>query len=293
MRQGTYKLEHLTQFVATEVQDIDVRRIEKDEIVELRSLLVERGVLVFRDQRLTVRDHVRFSKWFGTLVHHLLGEYLVPGHPEILVISNIVEDGKPIGLFDGDQIDWHSDGSWSNRPSLGSLMYCIEAPSEGGETWFATSEAPYAELPSSIRRWLTSLKAVHSLDCLTERQREFSPTKMPLTEEQRKASPDIVHPLVRRHPETGSPSLFVGSLVVKKVCGLSDDAGHGLVQSLIEHATQEKFVYRHRWQEGDLVFWDNRSTLHTVTPCDRELNRRRLHRTTIEGDRVMSATGQV
>ncbi|WP_438452985.1 TauD/TfdA dioxygenase family protein [Streptomyces asiaticus] len=241
----------------------------------------EHKVLLFRGQQLTLEQHIAFSRIFGKLEEHVLKQYLAPGHPEILTISNIFRNGKPVGLFDGDVEEWHTDYSWNSRMSLGSLLYAAEAPDEGGDTLFADTTAAYDDLPQETKDRVSDLKAIHSMAHLTERQREYNPDKPPLTEQQKERTPDVVHPVVRTHPVTGRKSLLLGSMVIKEVLGCSQEEGQRLIQDLLTHSTQPKYLYRHHWQVGDLVVWDNRATMHTVTPCDRRRHRRLLYRTTV------------
>jgi taurine dioxygenase len=238
-------------------------------------------VLLFRGQQLTKEQQIAFSRLFGRLEQHVLKQFLAPGHPELLVISNIIRNGSPIGLYDGDVEEWHTDYSWSSRPSLGSLLYSAQAPDEGGDTVFADTTTAYDDLPGHVRSRVDSLHAVHSLAHLTNRQREHNPHKEPLTEEQKRRSPDVVHPLVRVHPVTGRRSLLLGSMVIREVVEQPGAEGKALLQELLDHATQERYLYRHHWQVGDLVVWDNRAVMHTATPCDRTRHRRLLFRTTV------------
>ena len=275
----------LTDAFGAEISGVDLSRLVSEaQIAEIKDAFHRHSLLIFRGQDLNPARQVEFSRHFGNLEVHVLSQHLLPGFPEILVISNIVENGKFIGLYEGDQIEWHSDLSWAEAPSLGSMLYAVEAPEVGGETWFAGMYAAYDALPAAIRDRINGLKAVHSLNYLVEKQRLENEHKQPLTEEQRKKAPDVVHPVVRTHPVTGRKSLYVGSMVVSRILGLDPAESDRLLAELCEHATKPEFSYHHRWQRGDLVFWDNRCTMHTVTPCDRTRYRRRLHRTTIRGD---------
>lgn len=282
----TIRARRLTEYFVAEVTGLDLTKPYGEATrSRLLDLFDTHSVLVFRGQRLTPEDQVRFSRIFGELKVHLLTEYLLPGSPEILVISNVVENGRRIGLFDTydpDTPEWHSDYSWSSSPSSASVLYALETPPNGGDTLFASTAAAFDQLPEWQKTQIRDLRAVHSLDHLTEVQRPFNLEKPSLTAEQRRQAPDVVHPIVLDHPRTGRPSLYIGSMCIKRIVGLPETEGRDLVQALVQHATQGKFLYRHRWQPGDLIIWDNRSTLHAgPTPYDTEHHRRILHRTTL------------
>jgi taurine dioxygenase len=242
----------------------------------------EHRVLLFRGQQITHEQQISFSRMFGNLEAHVQSQYLVPGYPELVTISNIFENGEPIGLFDGGVEAWHTDYSWSRRISLGSALYAAEAPDEGGDTLFADTTAAYDELPQETKDRIDGLQAVHSMAYQVERQMEYNPHKQPLTPEQKEQSPDAVHPLVRTHPVTGRKSLLLGSNIISEIQGLAQAEGQRLLKELIRHSTQDRYLFRHHWQVGDMVVWDNRATMHTVTPCDDYTRQRRLlYRTTV------------
>jgi taurine dioxygenase len=278
---GSPALVPLHDHVGVEVVGVDLARdVDEATFAGILDAFHRRGVLLLRNQRLTSDQQIAFSARFGTVVEHVMRQRLAT-HPQILVISNIFEDGQPIGLYENDVIEWHSDGSWSATPTMASFLYCLEAPGAGGETWFVSTAAAYHLLPGPLRDRIEGLSAVHSLDHATEAIRRQVPDRPPLTDEERAKAPPTVHPLVRRHPVTGRPCLYVGSLCVREVVGVGADEGRQLVEELVERSTAPELVYRHEWRAGDLVFWDNRSTMHTPTPCDRTRHHRLLHRTTV------------
>ncbi|PPE69591.1 TauD/TfdA family dioxygenase [Caldimonas thermodepolymerans] len=243
---------------------------------------LEHHVLVFRDMHITPQQQVDFSRRFGPLQIHVLHQFQLPGHPEVLVISNVIENGKPIGLGDAGHY-WHSDISYKEKPSLGSLLHAQELPAEGGDTLFADQHQAYDALPDELKRAIAGLKAEHSYLKKYEELRARSPWRPPLSQEQIEQVRPVVHPVVRTHPETGRKALFVSEHFTTRIVGWPEDESRDLLQRLFEHSTQERFVYRHVWQPHDMVFWDNRSVVHLATGCPAHL-RRRLYRTTIEGD---------
>jgi taurine dioxygenase len=278
-----FKFKRLATALGAEISGLDLALPMNDETFAAvhRAFLQSNGLLVFRDQNLTPEQHIAFSRRFGPLMVHVLRQFLLPGHPEILQVSNIVENGKPIGLGDAGRI-WHSDLSYMPEPSLGSLLYAIELPEEGGDTSFANLSAAYDELPAEIKQQIDGKTAVHSY---SHSYAQFSGSKFrpPLTEKQKNEVAEVVHPVVRRHPETGRKTLFVNEGFTSRIVDLPTAQSRKLLKFLFAHSTQPGFVYRHHWQERDLVLWDNRCTIHLAHGCPPQF-RRHLHRTTVRGD---------
>jgi taurine dioxygenase len=249
----------------------------------LHQAHLDHHVLVFRDQHtLTPDQQVALSARFGPLQRHVLKQFALTTHPDVLVVSNVVEDGKPIGLGDAGHF-WHSDLSYKPRPSLGSFLHAQELPAEGGDTLFANQHLAYETLPEALKRAVASRWAEHWYLKRYAELQQRSPWRPKLTPEQIAEVPPAVHPVVRTHPESGRPALFVSEHFTTRVLDLPDAESAALLDELFEHGTQPEFVYRHRWRAGDLVFWDNRSVQHLAAGCPPN-QRRRLYRTTIEGD---------
>lgn len=240
-------------------------------------------VLVFRDQRITPAQQVAFSRRFGPLQVHVLRDFQLQGHPEVLVVSNIRENGRPIGLGDAG-VFWHSDLSYKERPSLGSLLHAQELPAEGGDTLFANQHAAWDALPQALKDVIAPLFAEHTYVARYEELRARSPWRPALTKQQLEEVKPVVHPVVRTHPETGRKALFVSEHFTTRIVGLPEDESRAVLDELFAHSVRAEFVYRHAWQPHDMVFWDNRSVLHLAAGTPDHL-RRKLYRTTIEGDR--------
>ncbi|GGX98680.1 taurine dioxygenase [Pseudoduganella dura] len=250
--------------------------------MQLHAAHLEHHVLVFRDQRITPRQQVDFSRLFGPLQIHVLRNFQLAGHPEVLVVSNIVEDGKPIGLGDAGHF-WHSDLSYKEQPSLGSMLHAQELPAEGGDTLFANMHLAYDTLPEALKNEIRHARAEHSyLKQYSELQRR-SPWRPNLTQAQIDEVKPVVHPVVRTHPETGRQALFVSEHFTTRIVGIPEDASAALLAELFAHSVKPRHVYRHQWQPHDMVFWDNRSLMHLAAGCPAD-QRRKLYRTTIEGD---------
>lgn len=278
-----FHIRPLSDALGAEVLGLDLTApLSDDDFARLHQAHLDHHVLVFRDQRITPAQQVAFSQRWGPLQRHVLHQFALPEQPEVLIVSNIVENGKPIGLGDAG-VFWHSDLSYKDKPSLGSFLHAQELPAEGGDTLFANQHLAWDELPTELAHAVQGRRAEHSyLKVYGELQRR-SPWRPNLSAEQIAAVPPVSQPIVRTHPETGRKALFVSEHFTTRVVGLPDDESEELLQALYDHSTQTRYIYRHRWLPGDMVFWDNRSVLHLAAGCPPD-QRRRLYRTTIEGD---------
>jgi taurine dioxygenase len=260
------------------------RPIDEPTFGEIERLFHENIVVFFRDQHLTEDQHIAFSRRFGELEIHIVKKYLLPGHPEILLISNVRDDkGEHIGLADAG-FTWHSDTSYRRRPSRCSLLYAKEVPQRDGtplgNTVFANTVAAYEALPEAMKRRLAGLQAIHRY---AMRRRVADSPRPKLTAAQLAETPDIAHPIVRTHPYSGKKALYVTAGECVGVAGLPEDEALQLIAELDAFCVQPEFCYRHQWRVGDLVMWDNASAMHLAI-CDYALPERRLmHRTTVIG----------
>ena len=274
----------LEEALGAEVLGLDLARpLPDDDVARIRQAHLDHHVLVFRDQRITPAQQVDFSRRFGPLQIHVLRDFQLPGHPEVLVVSNIKEDGKPIGLGDAG-VFWHSDLSYKEKPSLGSLLHAQELPAEGGDTLFANQHRAYEALPKALKDLVEPLVAEHTYVARYEELRARNPYRPPLTQRQLDEVKPVVHPVVRTHPETGRKALFVSEHFTTRIVGLPEDESRAVLHELFARSILPQFVYRHRWRPHDMVFWDNRSVMHLATGTPEHL-RRKLYRTTVEGDR--------
>lgn len=269
--------------LGAEVLELDLAQpLNADDFARLHQAHLHHHVLVFRNQRITPRQQVDFSRRFGPLQIHVLKNFQLAGHPEILVVSNMKENGQPIGLGDAGHF-WHSDLSYKAVPSLGSLLHAQELPAVGGDTLFADQHAAYDALPEALKKTIAPLQAEHSYLARYDELRAKSPWRPALTQAQLDEVQPAVHPVVRTHPETARKALFVSEHFTTRIVGLPEDESRDLLAQLFAASVKPEFVYRHRWQPQDLVFWDNRSVLHLATGTP-DTERRKLYRTTIEGD---------
>jgi taurine dioxygenase len=260
-------------------QDIDEATFR-----EIERAFHDNIVVVFRRQNMPNERHIEFSRRFGELEIHIVKKYLLPGFPEILLISNIRDDrSEHIGLADAG-FTWHSDTSYRRRPSRCSLLYAKEVPQRDGrplgDTVFANAIAAYEALPEGTKERLAGLKAIHRYSA---RRRVADSPRPKLTQAQLDETPDIAHPIVRTHPYTGRKSLYVTAGECIGIEGMPDDEAVDLIDELDAHCVRPEFLYRHKWPVGDLLMWDNTSSMHLAI-CDYALPERRLmHRTTVIG----------
>jgi taurine dioxygenase len=257
--------------------------VEEADFAAFLAALHRHGVLLIRGVPNDPAAQVAFSRRMGPLERHSSTAHTHPRHPEILCVGNVEgPDGLKAHFATGIE-QWHADSSFRPVPSAASLFYGVLCPPEGGETWFLDAVTAYEELPEAMKARIEGLRGVHDLWTLSEWNRRHTPSRPPLTEEARRQFPPVAQPLVRTHPVTGRRSLFLCPAVISHVEGLAPAESRALIGALMEHATQERYLYRHRWREGDLVVWDNLATLHTATLFDHRRYQRLMFRTTVAG----------
>jgi taurine dioxygenase len=260
------------------VENVDLARRQDDEtIASIRAALVQHKLLVFRGQRITPRQQRDFAARFGRLhVHPLLDHDTEL--PEIIVL-NYDRDRPP------EKDEWHTDVTFIDTPPLGSILYGETIPETGGDTLFADLAAAYAALSAPLRGLLDGLRARHDFTKSFAASTYYSDKQdKEKWDRARRNNPPVSHPVVRTHPETGLKNLFVNEGFTTAIEGLAPDESKVLLDFLIQHQAKPHFVYRHRWQAGDVLFWDNRATQHMVV-ADYWPQHRRMHRATILGDR--------
>lgn len=273
--------------LGAEVRGADLSRpLDADAIETLRRAYEAHSVLLFRDQDITPEQHIAFSRHFGDLQIHVLDQWRHPEHPEILIVSNIKDKDRHIGVPHAGRY-WHTDLSYMVAPSRGSLLYAIEIPQENGrplgDTLFTSTVAAYEALPEDVKARIAALHATFSLAHHRKRLIAEGADDQPLTPEQQAQVPVAVHRIVQEHPVTGRKCLFVNEGHAIEIVEMPNEEGQELLAMLCAHAHKPEFVYRHRWRVGDLLMWDNVSTQH-IASFDYALPRRRyLHRTTLEG----------
>lgn len=265
-----------------EVQDIDLAQpIDSATAQELRQAWWDNSILVFRDQDLTQEQHVAFSRHFGDLQGHTVKDWLLPTHPEILVLSNRGRGGvKPL---ENGGAYWHSDITYQEVPPKGSILRAVTVPPEGGDTLYADMYAAYEGLDDETKAQIAGKTAIHNYKHrylkMAEGGKRSAPTPEQLAEWQ-----DVEHPIVLEHPQSGRKALFVNEGFTVAIKGMEKAESDALLARLFEHSVRPEFVYAHKWRAGDIVMWDNRCTMHCATPYDAEKYERTMHRTTIRGE---------
>jgi alpha-ketoglutarate-dependent taurine dioxygenase len=245
---------------------------------KLRELWARHPVLVVRRQALSERELADFSALFGPLERVVRTEWASPVVPEVGLISNL-RDGqaKPIGGLGDGELQWHSDQSYMMNPATGAALYAVELPSEGGTTSWVDLAAAYTGLPERLKQMVEGRHGVFSY---VKRLAGYQGVDRVISAEAKRKTPPVLHPLVRTHPVTGRKALYLDSTTTTGIEGMNDAAGSALLDEIYSFATQPEFVYRHEWQVGDIVMWDNGSTMHRREPFD-PTARRLMKRTTI------------
>ena len=274
----------LSRACGAEVSGIDLTRPLSSEAVEsLHRALGENGILLFRDANLAPEQHIAFSRQFGALESHVVGEFNLPGHPEIFVVSNVKEEGKLKGAVYAGQY-WHSDLSYMKKPSMGSLLLCREMPEIGGDTMWANLYMAYESLSDPMKGFLGGLRAIHDYSHAYDTYFAHLKERPPLTPEQRAKTPPVEHPMIRTHPVTKRKALYVNPGFTTGIVGMPRDESQPILDFLFRHSTRAEFIYRHKWRVNDMIFWDNRCTMHYAL-ADYDFSvRRHMHRTTVAGD---------
>lgn len=246
---------------------------------EIRAALDTHSLVLLRDQALSPTAQQDFTARFGELETHVLTEHTLPEAPGIMILTNAVEGGKPQGAHKIGW-HWHTDLTYYPKPCDMTMLYALQVPPEGGNTLFSSLVAAYEALPEERRRQLDAMTAVHSYTYM--RSLKY-PNAAPLSPEQLTRVRDVEHPLVRTHPVTGRRALYVSEYIISHFAGMSIEESQRMLAELVRHATEERFVYEHVWRPGDLVFWDNRATMHKATPYDDVAHTRRMQRSMITG----------
>lgn len=277
----------LSEVMGAEIVGVDLARPMRDETQhQIRRVWLDHNILLFKNQDLTPEQQIAFSRRIGDIEVHTLSANRMPGYPEIFINSNIVVNGKPLGAQKSGRF-WHSDSQFLKLPSMATILYAREVPPVDGDTAYANMYAAYEALPEATKLRIDRLTATFS------RVKSWEvgyKNRAPLSQEERRMFPDVTHPLVRVHPETKRKALYIGSNEERvRIEGLPAGEGEALAKELFEHATHPRFVYQHHWDEGDIVIWDNRCTMHSALPFDEDKYRRLMYRTTVKGDTPLGA----
>ncbi len=281
------KIVRLAEALGAEIGAVDLScALPENLIPEIRAAWLEHMVLRFRGQSLSDPQLLAFSRRFGKLDPpgpNPHGRAYLADHPEMNVISNIRENGAPIGGLGDGEATWHADMTYVEKPPMGALLYALEVPASGGDTYWANMALAYEALPVELKQRIEGRRAVHdaTYNSAGERRKGYADVTDP------RQAPGARHPLVRSHPETGRKCLFLGRRRNSYIEGLALAESEALLDRLWAHATQERFTFRQQWRAGDLVLWDNRCTLHRRDAFD-PAARRLMHRTQIKDDAAVA-----
>ncbi|MEM7407814.1 MAG: TauD/TfdA family dioxygenase [Pseudomonadota bacterium] len=275
-----YDIHPVGEVAGAEVLGLDLNEpLEPPAVDAIRQALVQHHILIFRNQTLAKEAQLAFSEKLGDLEGHVIRLRDGEKAPLLHVISNLDADGNPTSKpYSHGNYYWHTDKSYHDVPSFATLLHAVELPPSGGDTEYANMHLAYDALPDSRKTEIASLKLEHSWEAS-----RLNTGNRPATEAEKRDRPPVQHPLVRTHPETGRKGLYLG-MHVSHVLGMPAEESRALLDDLQSFATEEQFVYKHAWQPGDLVVWDNRSLLHRASAnYDMDRYRRVLHRTVIRG----------
>jgi len=252
------------------VEDIDLARpLSADEDRQVVAALGERGVLRFPGQKLDAGQLKRFAAGFGDLeVNVASGAYQEPGHPEVMILSNIVENGRPIGLADAGQ-DWHTDMSYSKTIAFANVLYGVKIPRRNGQplgnTEFCSMHAAYEGLPSALKTRLQGMTVLHDFSKFWDKMREEKGSKRPpLTEAQKEAKPPVSHPIFLTHPISGRKVLYANPGYSIRINELPQQESEATLEYLFAHQTKPEYRYASRWSEGDVLMWEDFGTIHNA-----------------------------
>jgi taurine dioxygenase len=270
--------------MGAEIAGVDLNHLSDDGFAKIRDAFHEHQVLAVRDQDLTPSAQLEFSRRFGALEDQLNAHYTVPDYPEVLVLSNDIKDGKPIGLIDGGDF-WHSDSSHRDRPNMATILYAIKNPATGGDTEFANMYAAYEALPETMKRRISGLKGRHAVSKLKNKRVTVSPRRPDGKDfyERQKSLPDQIWPLARTHPVTGKKALYVSPRFTIAIDGIGEKESDEILDYLFAHQIRSEFIYRHKWRDRDLVMWDNPSVIHRAAGGFAYPDVRTMHRTVVAG----------
>ena len=273
--------------LGAEIQGVDLQTLEADDFARIYRGWLDHAVLLFRGQTLDDDDLIAFSERFGDLDWAPVqesGRRFVEGHPEIYVVSNVMENGAPIGSLGAGEATWHTDMSYLQDPPKASILYALEVPPSGGNTYFNSMYRAYEFLPDAVKKRIEGKTLKHDATYNSGGyvRQGVAAIDDPVT------SPGTYHPLVCTHPETKRRVLYLGRRRNAYIEGLSLAESESLLDELWMYANREELEWHNEWRVGDLVLWDNRCTMHRRDPFDAS-SRRVMHRTQIKGETRPSA----
>lgn len=282
----------LTEISAKGAAEVTGLDCSKDLGPELFAAVAEafrrHPILVFRDQHLGAAEQARFSRRFGPLEEQQAVRFVHPDDPCVLILSNELRpDGTPIGVVDAGDF-WHSDSSWKEEPCKATLLYAVKNPDRGGDTAFCNLYLVYEALDPELKALLDGRNAIHHLSKFKNPRVAVSEARQDAGEYYTRANalPEVSQPVVRTHPETGRRALFISPRFTLRIEGMAEAESEKLLRRLFEFMQEERFIYVHKWRDRDFVMWDNRCLNHLACGGYKLPDTRRMHRTSVCGDRA-------
>jgi len=272
--------------LGAEVRGVDLTQpLSAEEFDAIEQAWLDHSVLLFRDQKLSDEELIRFSQHFGALDIAPASATDMAGaqeksRPEIWIISNVIENGKPIGALGDKEAEWHTDMSYVDEPPMASVLNAREIPRTGGDTSFGNMYKALETLPDELRREIEDRICNHDSSTTSVGELRAGAGEVVDVRE----APGAKHPMIRTHPATGGKALYLGRRLNGYVQGMDLDASEALLDALWAHCTKPEFTWTHQWKVGDLLVWDNRCTIHRRDSFN-GAERRVMHRTQIKGDR--------
>ena len=280
----TIKVRKLSYALGAEVSGVDLTQPLQEPVkAAIRQAWLKHQVLVFPEQELGAKKLAAFGMMFGELDTHLAAvDYMHPDSPGVYLITNRKIRGQPSETRDTGRL-WHSDHSFTTRPTMATLLHCIDIPEVGGNTLFANMYMAYDALSDTMKRTLESLEAVHSFGHYVSINPHLQKRNKEQTETHVKRTPPVVHPIVRAHPENGRKALYVSEGYTSHIAGMTREESRGLLEFLFRHSVRPEFTYRHAWTRKELLMWDNRCVLHLAPADYSHEDTRHMHRVTVLG----------
>ncbi len=272
-----------------EVQGVDLTQALDDRaFAELFDAFNQHGLLLFRDQGISPIELGDFARRFPNN-----GEpppyqtYLHPDCEDITLLGNVEDSSGSPAYLNKIGIEWHTDGTSSQTPAIATLLYCVQAPAAGGETLFASGYALWDAQPGPVKRQIEHLSVRYDFDQLLQRQAKLNDVPLEqIRQKWRTRFIPVEYPMVRVHPVTQRKALWVTWAEMDSILGMSREGSLSLVMELLQRGTTDPHVYAHRWQQNDLVVWDNRCMFHTTTPYTYESEQRLMYRIGLNGNIV-------
>jgi taurine dioxygenase len=261
------QLTKLSAGFGLEAGGVDLARLSDREFEQLEKAFFDGQVLVLRAQKLSARQFLDFARRLGPPEPHVIDQFHHPEHADILILSNVMKDGKPTGLADAGTY-FHTDYSYLDIPARATTLYSIQVPRVGGDTLFANQYAAYDDLPASTKKRIDGLVALHHYGNRADLDKSSRTVASVLNQEQEQKMAWVRHPVVRRHPVTGRKALYAVSGSSFGIEGMREDEAIALLDELKQHATRERYRYRLKYGVDDVVIWDNASLLHAATLID-------------------------